>query len=191
MGIPCNHQIHQADKEGIQFTLDDFHQQWHIQTDLIPENHTEALPDSITAPTKENNENQYLTDLFNQLPSAFEHQDAKEKMEKGELEKGRGRPRKVVKDVAPIVPKKRGRPSKIREKFDSEESEAKDETGNEDSDADLPEISLEEPGTLTTRSGRNIKKVSFRFKELGAQIKDADKDEAYQPFDVRFSPFSL
>ncbi|KAI7940437.1 hypothetical protein MJO28_014089 [Puccinia striiformis f. sp. tritici] len=65
MGIACNHQIHQADREGTQFTIDDFHQQWHIQMDWIPENHTEALPDSITAPTKENNENQYLTDLFN------------------------------------------------------------------------------------------------------------------------------
>ncbi|KAI9614702.1 hypothetical protein H4Q26_009093 [Puccinia striiformis f. sp. tritici PST-130] len=84
--------------------------------------------------------------------------------------KGRGRPRKVVKDVAPIVPKKRGRPSKIREKFDSEESEAKDETGDEDSDADLPEISLEEPGTLTT---------------------DADKDEAYQPFDTKLAASSV
>ncbi|KAH9471665.1 hypothetical protein Pst134EA_005546 [Puccinia striiformis f. sp. tritici] len=60
MGLPCNHQIHQANKEGTQFTIDDFHQQWHIQIDLIPENHTEASPDSITAPTKENNENQYL-----------------------------------------------------------------------------------------------------------------------------------
>ncbi|KNF02190.1 hypothetical protein PSTG_04687 [Puccinia striiformis f. sp. tritici PST-78] len=84
MGLPCNHQIHQANKEGTQFTIDDFHQHWHIQIDLIPENHTEALPDSITAPTKENNEKQYLTDLFNQF-KAF--QPGKQKFYLGEINK--------------------------------------------------------------------------------------------------------
>ncbi|KNF05180.1 hypothetical protein PSTG_01808 [Puccinia striiformis f. sp. tritici PST-78] len=99
-------------------------------------------------------------------------------MEKGELKKGRGRPRKVVKGVAPIVPKKRGRPRKNKEKVDSEESETKLTA----SLATTHETNSSEGRTWSTHEEFNVNQYKYkdnippRALQLISTITDVDGD---------------
>ncbi|EFP77049.2 uncharacterized protein PGTG_03005 [Puccinia graminis f. sp. tritici CRL 75-36-700-3] len=66
MGIPCIHQVHNATRKGAKFTADNFHEQWHVKSDLAVQ--LNENQDATEAPQK-NHEDAFLSKVFQKFQS--------------------------------------------------------------------------------------------------------------------------